>query len=104
MPVASPESVSSPGVDQKDERIVLETARYRITGLLRLPRDGYRSRLTDFLNAGERDFIALTDVELIPLDDDGPPEHRDFVAVARSQVVLAAPAEVGADRPQPIPG
>jgi hypothetical protein len=91
-------------VDQKDERIVLETARYRITGLLRLPRDGYRSRLTDFLNAGERDFIALTDVELIPLDDDGAPEHRDFVAVARSQVVLAAPADVGADRPQAIPG
>ena len=76
---------------------MLETARYRISGLLRLPRDGYRSRLTDFLNAAERDFIALTDVELESLDRDGPPEHRVFLAVARSQIVLAAPAEPAAD-------
>jgi hypothetical protein len=91
-------------VDHKDERIVLETARYRISGLLRLPRDGYRSRLTDFLNAGERDFIALTDVELVPLEGDGVPEHRDFIAVARSQVVLAAPAESETGRPQALRG
>lgn len=81
---------------------MLETARYRISGLLRLPRDGYRSRLTDFLNAGERDFIALTDVELTALDGEGPTEHREFIAVARSQIVLAAPAEPGADRPEAI--
>jgi hypothetical protein len=49
--------------------------------------------LTDFLNAGERDFIALTDVELEPLNGRGPPEHREFVAVARSQIVLAATVE-----------
>jgi hypothetical protein len=80
-------------VEHRDERIVLETTGYRIRGLLRLPRDGYRSRLTDFLNAGERDFIALTDVELEPLNGRGPPEHREFVAVARSQIVLAATVE-----------
>jgi hypothetical protein len=77
-------------VEHRDERIVLETGRYRISGLLRLPRDGYRSRLTDFLNAAERDFIALTDVDLTPLDGDAPPEHRPFLAVARGQIVLAA--------------
>ena len=84
-------------MEHKDERIVLETARYRISGLLRLPRDGYRSRLTDFLNAGERDFIALTDVELLPLDLDVEPERRDFVAVARSKIVLASLVEGEAD-------
>ena len=73
--------------------IVLETERYRISGLLRLPRDGYRSRLTDFLNAAERDFIALTDVEIEPVTGGGPPEHRDFITVARSHIVLAAPIE-----------
>ncbi|MEA2197509.1 MAG: hypothetical protein QOJ25_1560 [Solirubrobacteraceae bacterium] len=82
-------------MEHRDERILLETGRYRISGLLRLPRDGYRSRLTDFLNAAERDFIALTDVDLTPLDGAGVPEHRDFVAIARSQIVLAAPAEPG---------
>lgn len=79
---------------------MLETAHYRISGLLRLPRDGYRSRLTDFLNAGERDFIALTDVHLTPLNGGGRAEHRDFIAVARSQIVLAAPVEPGADGPE----
>jgi len=80
-------------MEHRDERIVLETARYRISGLLSLPRDGYSSRLTDFLNAAERDFIALTDVDLMALDGDGPPEHRDFIALARNQIVLAAPVE-----------
>jgi hypothetical protein len=87
-------------VEHKDERIVLETARYRISGLLRLPRDGYRSRLTDFLNAGERDFIALTDVDLMPVNGQGHAEHREFIAVARSQIVLAAPVEPEADEPE----
>ena len=45
------------GVEHRDERIVVETSNYRITGMLRLPRDGYRSRLTDYLNAAERTFL-----------------------------------------------
>jgi hypothetical protein len=100
MAPARRESVSSPVVEHKDERVVLETARYRISGLLRLPRDGYRSRLTDFLNAGERDFIALTDVDLLPVNGEGDAEHREFIAVARNQIVLAAPVEPEADRPE----
>lgn len=32
--------------------------------MLRLPADGYRSRLPDYLNASERGFLALTDVEV----------------------------------------
>jgi hypothetical protein len=70
-----------------------KTARYRVTGALRLPRDGYRSRLSDFLNASDREFIALTDVQVETLDDRAPPEHRRFVAVALRHVVLAAPLD-----------
>ena len=51
-------------MEHRDERIIVETERYRITGVLRLPRDGYRSRLTDYLNASERSFLPLTDVEI----------------------------------------
>jgi hypothetical protein len=83
------------GMEHRDERIVVETARHRITGVLRLPRDGYRSRLTDYLNASERDFLALTDVELEPLDGDGPLERRDFVALSLTHVVLVMPAQEG---------
>ena len=35
---------------------------------LQLPSEGYRSRTTDFLNAHERDFLALTDAEVPWLD------------------------------------
>jgi hypothetical protein len=80
-------------MEQRDERIVLETERYRITGALRLPRDGYRSRLTDYLNASERAFIPLTDVAMSRLDGTGEVEHREFLALALGHIVLAMPAE-----------
>jgi hypothetical protein len=79
-------------VEHRDERIVVETDRYRITGLLRLPRDGYRSRLTDYLNSSERAFVALTDVELEPFDG-GERQRCPFLAVSLSHVVLAMPLE-----------
>ena len=84
--------VSSGTVEHRDERIVVETDRYRITGMLRLPRDGYRSRLTDYLNSSERAFLALTDVELTPFDG-GEAERRPFLAVSVSHVVLAMPLD-----------
>lgn len=80
-------------MEQREQRIVVETDRYRITGVLSMPRDGYRSRLTDYLNASERAFVALTDVELEPLDGEGEPVRRDFLALSLSHVVLAMPAD-----------
>lgn len=77
-------------MNQREERIVVETARYRLTGTVRLPVEGYRSRLTDHLNAGEREFIALTDVEIVPLEATGAaPARHGFVALNRSHVVFA---------------
>jgi uncharacterized protein DUF6812 len=75
-------------METRHARVVLETTRHRIAGTLHLPRDGYRSRITDFLNASDRDFIALTEVELTLLDGSGGLERHDFLAVARNQVVL----------------
>ena len=80
----------------RNERVLLETERYRIVGDLMLPRDGYRSRLSDFLNSSDRDFISLTHVRLEPLDEQGragEPMDRDFVTVARHHIVLATTAE-----------
>ena len=76
-------------MEHRDERIILETSRYRVTGVLRLPRDGYRSRLSDYLNSAERAFIPLTDVEIIPLDGSGSTERRAFVALSIRHIVLA---------------
>lgn len=84
-------------MNQREERIVVETERYRLTGMVRLPVEGYRSRLTDHLNAGEREFVALTDVDVVPLDDaNGPPTHHGYVALGRRHIVFATSAE-GAD-------
>jgi hypothetical protein len=86
-------------VDQRDERIIVETDRHRITGRLRLPADGYRSRLTDYLNASERLFLALTDVEVTNLEGPARVEKRDFIALSLRHVVLAMPAEGGSRMP-----
>jgi hypothetical protein len=80
-------------MEHRDQRIVAETTRYRIEGVLRLPRDGYRSRLTDYLNSGERSFIALTDVELEPIDGSEPKVQRPFIALALAHIVLVSPVD-----------
>jgi hypothetical protein len=74
------------GTEERRERIRLETPRHRIEGSLMLARDGYRSRVSDMLNASERDFLTLTDVMVQPLDG-GPLERHAFVAVARAHIV-----------------
>lgn len=80
-------------MELRDTRVLLETDRYRITGTLALPRDGFRSRLTDYLNAAERSFLALTEVELAPLEGGHEPERRPFLALALHRIVLAMPAD-----------
>jgi hypothetical protein len=81
------------GAEERRERIRLETPRHRIEGSLMLARDGYRSRVSDMLNAAERDFLTLTDVTVQPLDG-GPAEQHAFVAVARAHIVYVV-APVG---------
>jgi hypothetical protein len=75
-------------MDTRVERVVLETEQHRIVGDLTLPREGYRSRLSDFLNSGDLDFIPLVNVE-ISSTNGGPAEERPFIAVARAHVQLA---------------
>ena len=87
-------------MEHRDERIIVETDRHRITGLLRLPADGYRSRLTDFLNSSERAFLALTDVEVTSLQGTPRVEQRDFLALSLRHIVLAMPDD-GDGSPQP---
>ena len=80
-------------VQHRHERVYLETARHRITGRLTLPADGYRSRLSDFLNASERDFVSLTDVVLEVIGHDGPGTEHEFIVVARRHIVFAIPED-----------
>jgi hypothetical protein len=80
-------------MEHLETRIIAETDRYRITGVLRMPRDGYRSRLTDYLDASERTFLPLTDVEVAALDDDRFPKHHEYLALSLTHIVMAMPAD-----------
>lgn len=71
---------------------MVETSRHRIEGNVTLARDGFRSRVSDMLNASERDFLTLTDATISPLDG-GPQESHSFLAVARRHVVFAVLAD-----------
>jgi hypothetical protein len=75
-------------MEQRQERIRVETDRHRIEGILTLARNGYRSRVSDVLNASERDFLTLTDVTLTSLDG-GAPELHPYLTLSRRHIVFA---------------
>lgn len=76
-------------------RLQIETTRQRILGTLQLPTEGYRSRTTDFLNAHEAGFIALTDVELHPYDGSEQTNHPYAAVGARHIITLTEMHELG---------
>src|SRR5271154_5530070 len=86
----SGESDSSP-MDHRPERVRIETERHRIEGVMTLARGGYRSRVSDVLNASERDFLTLTDVTVAPLEG-GPGELHASLSLARRHIVFAVAA------------
>jgi hypothetical protein len=80
-------------MDNRQERIRIETPGHRIEGLVTLAVEGYRSRVSDLLNASERDFLTLTEATVEPLRG-GPIESHPFLVVARRHIVFAVgPAE-----------
>jgi hypothetical protein len=91
---------SAGNMEQRRARVRLETVRHRIEGCLTLPRDGYRSRVSDYLNTAERGpFLSLTEVTLEPFDG-GPSEQHRFLAVSRSQVVFVVELDSNDESPQ----
>jgi hypothetical protein len=81
------------GMHFRRERVRIETERHEIEATLQLPNEGFRSRTTDFLNAHEREFLALTEVELSWRDGARAPERHDFLALAVRHIVLVLELE-----------
>ena len=79
-------------MDHRLENVIVETDRYRIEGKLTLPREGYRSRLSDYVNQRDRDFFAFSEATVTPLDG-GRSRMIPFLMVARSHVALVTPGE-----------
>jgi len=76
---------------QRRERVFLETDRYRIEGKLTLPSEGFRSRLSDYVNQGDREFFSVEDASVTPIDGAGEPQRIGFMLVARRHVRLVLP-------------
>jgi hypothetical protein len=79
-------------LDLRLEQIILETDRWRIEGQLTLPREGYRSRLSDFVNQREREFFSIQDATLTALDSPETVEQLPFLMVARQHIRFIAPS------------
>ena len=88
-PSSRPASIA--GVDQRHEPIVVETERYRIEGKLTLPSEGYRSRLSDYVNQRDREFFAMQDATITSLDGSDQGRPADFLLVARRHIRLVVP-------------
>ncbi len=89
-------------LDLRHEQVVIETDRYRIEGNLTLPREGYRSRLSDFVNQRDREFFSISDATVSTLD--APPDHAEevpFLMVAREHVRLVTPLQPEAQQGAP---
>ena len=86
-----PSDADEQNAEHRQERVRIETERHRIEGSLTLARDGYRSRVSDVLNASERDFLTLTEVTVEPLEG-GPVELHPYLTLARRHIVFAVAA------------
>jgi uncharacterized protein DUF6812 len=79
-------------MEHRSERVMIETLRHRIVGDVTLPAGGYRSRLSDFLNSAEREFIPITNCIVQTFGEEQTYE-RQFLAVSRQHIVLAMQAD-----------
>jgi hypothetical protein len=86
-------------MQSRHERVRIETTRHEIEGTLQLPHEGFRSRLTDYLNTQGDAFLPLTDVDVTYLDGSREPEHHEYLALATRQVVLVIEQRSGARPP-----
>ena len=71
---------------------MVETERYRIEGKLTLPREGYRSRLSDHINRREQEFFTIQDASLVPLDGSGGDWSAPVLMLARRHIRMIVPA------------
>lgn len=73
------------------ERVVVETDRYRVEGDVKLPQEGYRSRISDYINRPEQEFLTLINVELRSIDGSGRDWDTPILMLARRHIRLIVP-------------
>jgi hypothetical protein len=84
-------------VDLRKQQVIVEIERYRIEGALHLPAEGYRSRLSDYMNQREAEFLPMTDCTITTLETEQA-RTVPFLLVARRHVRLIGPVDAAEDR------
>jgi hypothetical protein len=82
-------------MELRTEKVRIETDRYRIDGQITLPSEGFRSRLSDFVNQRDRDFFAIQDAHVVEFGNEKDAEDVKFVMVAKQHVRVITPLEEG---------
>ena len=80
-------------MENRQEKVVVETDRYRVEGMLTLPREGYRSRVSDHVNRRDQEFFTILDATLVALDGSGRDWATPVLMLARTHIRLIVPAE-----------
>jgi hypothetical protein len=83
-------------VENRQEKVVVETDRYRVEGMLTLPREGYRSRVSDHVNRRDQEFFTILDAQLVAIDGSGRDWDTPVLMLARRHIRLIVPASEGA--------
>jgi hypothetical protein len=84
----------SPPLERPVVRVHVETRRYRMEGEVMLPpEEGYRSRLSDFLNDPQRDFLIVLNATLVPWDDPDAALQASVVMLHRTRIELIIPLD-----------
>ena len=83
-------------MDVRRERVVIETDRYRVEGVLTLPKEGYRSRLSDHINRRDQEFFTMQDAAMTSIDGSGRDWKAPVLMLARRHIRLIVPASEGA--------
>ena len=84
-------------MELRREQVVIEIEHYRIVGALHVPAEGYRSRLSDYMNQRDAEFLPMTDCKITTVDT-GQERALPFMLIARRHVRLIAPVDADADR------
>ena len=69
----------------------METDRYRIEGMMTLPHEGYRSRVSDHVNRRDQEFFTILDAELVALDGSGRDWKAPVLMLSRRHIRLIVP-------------
>ncbi len=78
-------------MDLRLEQVIVETDRYRVEGSITLPKEGYRSRLSDVVNRRDLEFFTIQDAKLSRLDGSGGEWQAPVIMLARSHVRVVVP-------------